>query len=87
MQLHPILLLVIFCLNTAHRNIRAAWSAYLLSALVNVVLYYGLQTIGLQYLPSGLSPFSSRSSPFLLEPYSFLSRSRYHCWRVLSFFS
>jgi len=33
---------------------RTTWPIYLLSALVNVVLYYGLQTVGLQYLPSGL---------------------------------
>jgi drug/metabolite transporter (DMT)-like permease len=35
-------------------SFRATWPIYLLSALVNVVLYYGLQTVGLQYLPSGL---------------------------------
>ncbi|AWB43066.1 EamA family transporter [Paenibacillus sp. CAA11] len=33
---------------------RETWSIYFISAVVNVTLYYGLQTIGLRYLPSGL---------------------------------
>ncbi|MGA9175194.1 MAG: DMT family transporter [Thermoactinomyces sp.] len=33
---------------------RAYWKVYLCSALFNAVLFYGIQTIGLMYLPSGL---------------------------------
>lgn len=35
-------------------HFKETWPIYLLSALFNVVLYYGLQTIGLNYLPAGL---------------------------------
>lgn len=38
-------------------NIRSSWWVYLISAMVNVVMYYSMQTIGLVYMPSGL--FSS----------------------------
>lgn len=30
------------------------WKAYTISAILNVVLFYGLQTLGLLYMPSGL---------------------------------
>jgi drug/metabolite transporter (DMT)-like permease len=30
------------------------WLPYVFTALFNIMLYYGLQTVGLQYLPSGL---------------------------------
>ncbi|CAM4440773.1 DMT family transporter [Paenibacillus tarimensis] len=33
---------------------KETWHIYFISAVVNVVLYYGLQTIGLEYLPAGL---------------------------------
>ncbi|WP_046227444.1 DMT family transporter [Paenibacillus dauci] len=32
----------------------ANWKAYVISAILNVVLFYGLQTLGLLYMPSGL---------------------------------
>ncbi|GGG13443.1 DMT family transporter [Paenibacillus abyssi] len=35
-------------------HFKETWGIYLISALFNVVLYYGLQTIGLNYLPAGL---------------------------------
>ncbi|ANF94857.1 DMT family transporter [Paenibacillus bovis] len=33
---------------------RDNWKAYTISAILNVVLFYGLQTLGLLYMPSGL---------------------------------
>ncbi|MBA4542852.1 DMT family transporter [Thermoactinomyces sp. CICC 10521] len=33
---------------------RTHWKVYLVSALFNAVLFYGIQTVGLKYLPSGL---------------------------------
>lgn len=33
---------------------KETWPIYLLSALFNVILFYGVQSIGLQYLPAGL---------------------------------
>ena len=33
---------------------RRTWKIYVLSSLLNVVLFFGLQTVGLSYLPAGL---------------------------------
>ncbi|MFC4409096.1 DMT family transporter [Chungangia koreensis] len=33
---------------------KETWPIYLISALFNVILFYGVQSIGLQYLPAGL---------------------------------
>jgi len=43
----------------AARNVRAlrwrsSWRIYMISCLLNVVLFFGLQTVGLYFLPSGL---------------------------------
>lgn len=35
-------------------HFRTHWKVYLLSALFNAILFYGIQTVGLMYLPSGL---------------------------------
>ncbi|GLX66438.1 DMT family transporter [Paenibacillus glycanilyticus] len=49
-------LLLLIAAIPRYRRLRfkQTWHIYLLSALVNVILYYGLQTIGIQYLPAGL---------------------------------
>lgn len=33
---------------------RENWSIYVISSIFNVILFYGMQSIGLQYLPAGL---------------------------------
>ncbi|WP_372813706.1 DMT family transporter [Paenibacillus sp.] len=48
------------------------WSIYLLSALLNIVLFYGLQTIGLGYLPAGLFSAIVFLQPVLLGIFSWL---------------
>jgi drug/metabolite transporter (DMT)-like permease len=35
-------------------HLRQLWPVYLVSAFLSIVFYYGFQTIGLQYVPSGL---------------------------------
>ncbi|ACT00577.1 DMT family transporter [Paenibacillus sp. JDR-2] len=51
---------------------RKTWPIYLLSAVVNVVLYYGLQTIGIQYLPAGLFSAIVFLQPVLVGLFSWL---------------
>lgn len=51
---------------------KQTWPVYLLSAVVNVVLYYGLQTIGIQYLPAGLFSAIVFLQPVLVGLFSWL---------------
>ncbi|WP_336771310.1 DMT family transporter [Paenibacillus sp. MMO-58] len=53
-------------------QLRQTWPIYLLSAVVNVVLYYGLQTIGIQYLPAGLFSAIVFLQPVLVGLFSWL---------------
>ncbi|SDM66906.1 Uncharacterized membrane protein [Fictibacillus solisalsi] len=49
------ILLFIFSLNRLDKlHFRENWKMYFLSALFNSVLFYGLQTIGLLFVPAGL---------------------------------
>src|SRR5579875_2173840 len=47
-------LLIVAFLSGTKPEFRKHWRAYLISALFNVVLFFGLQTEAAQYLPSGL---------------------------------
>ncbi|MEI2467003.1 DMT family transporter [Niallia taxi] len=48
-------ILVIFALHRLNKlRLKDNWHIYLISSLFNIILYYGLQTIGLNYLPAGL---------------------------------
>ncbi len=49
---------------------RQNWPIYLLSALLSIVLYYGVQTIGLQYTPAGLFSAIVFLQPVLLGLFS-----------------
>ncbi|MWV42978.1 EamA family transporter [Paenibacillus sp. HJL G12] len=51
---------------------RKNWPIYLLSALLSIVLYYGVQTIGLQYTPAGLFSAIVFLQPVLLGLFSWL---------------
>lgn len=53
-------------------NFRQTWFIYVISAVVNVVLYYGLQTIGIQYLPAGLFSAIVFLQPVLVGLFSWL---------------
>ncbi|GAB2699266.1 DMT family transporter [Paenibacillus thermoaerophilus] len=51
---------------------RETWPIYMISALLNVVLYYSLHTIGLGYLPSGLFSAIVFLQPVLVGVFSWL---------------
>lgn len=49
-----ILLLFIAVPRYKKLRLKETWPLYLISSLFNIILYYGLQTVGLNYLPAGL---------------------------------
>lgn len=49
-----LMLLAVAMRHRERLQFKRVWKIYAISALVNVVLYYGLQTIGLHYMPAGL---------------------------------
>ncbi|WP_019914827.1 DMT family transporter [Paenibacillus sp. HW567] len=48
------------------------WPVYLISAFLSIVFYYGFQTIGLQYVPSGLFSAIVFLQPVLLGIFAWL---------------
>jgi drug/metabolite transporter (DMT)-like permease len=67
-----ILLLLVAVPRYKRLNFKRTWTIYLLSALFNVVLYYGLQTIGLHYMPAGLFSTIVFLQPVLVGIFSWL---------------
>lgn len=51
---------------------RENWPAYCISALFNAVLFYGLQTAGLEYLPGGLFSVVVYCQPVLIGIFAWL---------------
>lgn len=51
---------------------RKNWRAYCISALLNAVLFYGLQTMGLEYLPGGLFSVLIYFQPVLIGVFAWL---------------
>lgn len=49
-----ILLLLVTIPRYKQIHMKENWFIYLVSTIFNVILFFGLQTVGLQYLPSGL---------------------------------
>jgi len=48
-------ILVLVCLPRYKQlRLKQTWHIYLISSVLNIILYYGLQTVGLNYLPAGL---------------------------------
>lgn len=67
------LLLVIVALPRIHKlRLKETWPIYLVSALLNITLFYGLQTIGLNYLPAGLFSAIVFFQPVLMGVFSWL---------------
>ncbi|MCY7759991.1 DMT family transporter, partial [Bacillus inaquosorum] len=65
------LLLVIVALPRIHKlRLKETWPIYLVSALLNITLFYGLQTIGLNYLPAGLFSAIVFFQPVLMGVFS-----------------
>jgi drug/metabolite transporter (DMT)-like permease len=57
-------------LNRIH--FKKTWSIYFISALLNIILFYGLQTVGLGYMSSGLFSVIVFLQPVLLGILSWL---------------
>lgn len=53
-------------------NLRQLWPVYLVSAFLSIVFYYGFQTIGLQYVPSGLFSAIVFLQPVLLGIFAWI---------------
>ncbi|MBM7567296.1 DMT family transporter [Paenibacillus sacheonensis] len=67
------LLLVLVALPHAKRiRWKETWPIYLISSVLNIMLYYGLQTVGLLYLPAGLFSAIVFLQPVLLGVLSWL---------------
>ncbi|WAH37115.1 DMT family transporter [Alicyclobacillus dauci] len=61
------LLLLIVAIPRRHLlRFKQTWHIYVISSLLNIVLYYGLQTVGLKYLPAGLFSVIVFLQPVLL---------------------
>ncbi|PYI51656.1 DMT family transporter [Paenibacillus flagellatus] len=67
-----LLLLPVAIARAGRLRFHATWPVYSVSALVNVVLYYGLQTAGLEYLPSGLFAAIVFLQPVLVGIFSWM---------------
>ncbi|MED4584574.1 DMT family transporter [Brevibacillus choshinensis] len=67
------LLLAAFLLPTWKKmKWRENWSRYCVSALLNAALFYGLQTVGLMYLPGGLFSVLVYFQPVLIGLFAWL---------------
>ncbi|MGB8954928.1 MAG: DMT family transporter, partial [Tumebacillaceae bacterium] len=67
------LLLLIFALPRYKQlRFRQTWPIYLISALFNIVGFYGLQNIGLGYLPAGLFSVIVYLQPVLIGVFAWL---------------
>jgi drug/metabolite transporter (DMT)-like permease len=47
-------------------RLKETWRIYIISSILNIILYYGIQTIGLNYLPAGLFSVIVFLQPVLL---------------------
>ena len=53
-------------------RLKELWPIYLISTILNVVLFYGLQTIGIEYLPAGMFSVIIYIQPVLLGVFSWI---------------
>jgi drug/metabolite transporter (DMT)-like permease len=51
---------------------KETWHIYFVSAILNIILFYGLQTVGLNYLPAGLFTSIVFLQPILMGIFSWL---------------
>jgi len=67
------LILLIFALrNYRLLRFKEMWKIYGISTLLNVIVFYGLQTIGIEYLPAGMFSAILYVQPVLLGIFSWL---------------
>jgi drug/metabolite transporter (DMT)-like permease len=67
-----ILLLMVALPRYKQIRLKETWYIYLISALFNIILFYGLQTVGLVYLPAGLFSVIVFLQPVLIGIFSWL---------------
>lgn len=67
------LLLIAFALwQRKPLRLRQTWHIYLIASLLNIILYYSFQTVGLQYMPAGLFTAIVFLQPVLLGVFSWM---------------
>ncbi|MEJ9314664.1 DMT family transporter [Priestia megaterium] len=67
-----IILLIIAVPRYKMLRFKETWPIYFISALFNIILFYGLQTIGLNYLPAGLFTAIVFFQPILMGLFSWI---------------
>ncbi|MEX2415868.1 MAG: DMT family transporter [Paenibacillaceae bacterium] len=67
-----LVLLIIAIPRYKRLNFKETWSIYLISALLNVIMYHGMHTIGLTYMPSGLLSAIIFLQPVLVGIFSWM---------------
>jgi len=72
-----LLLGVIMWSNRSKMQLRKYWKMYLVSAIFNTVLFFGLHTFGLMYLPGGLFSVIVYIQPILLSLFAWLLLGEY----------
>lgn len=66
-------ILVLFALpHYKKMNLKNTWHIYLISSLLNIIIFYILQTIGLKYMPAGLFSTIVFFQPVLLGIFGWL---------------
>jgi drug/metabolite transporter (DMT)-like permease len=67
-----LILLIIAIPRYKMLRFKETWPIYFISAILNIILYYGLQTVGLNYLPSGLFTSIVFLQPVLMGIFSWI---------------
>lgn len=67
-----LLLLIVALPRYKQIQFKKKWPIYVLSSVTNIILFYGLQTVGLNYLPAGLFSVIVFLQPVLLGIFSWL---------------
>jgi drug/metabolite transporter (DMT)-like permease len=66
------ILLAFVLRNYSLLRFKETWSVYIISTILNVILFYGLQTIGIEYLPAGVFSAIIYVQPVLLGIFSWI---------------
>ncbi|WP_446936456.1 DMT family transporter [Lysinibacillus fusiformis] len=67
-----LILLIIAIPRYKMLRFKETWPIYFVSALFNIILFYGLQTVGLNYLPAGLFTSIVYLQPVLMGIFSWI---------------
>ncbi len=67
-----LLLLMVALPRFKKLRFKETWPIYLISAILNITLFYGLQPVGLNYLPAGLFSAIVFFQPVLMGVFSWL---------------